>query len=251
MSVKKKRVTSLDVAQKAGVSKATVSYVLNKNPRQSISEETRKKVLDAARDLAFQPYAPARMLRTGKSKIVLVVWELSVIEVGISQVLEELTSALAKQGFSLVWQVDYSPEHEQLAANISPAVVIWLSDKSKTSAITSLQRFNAPIITLDALDWFNNGPRLQVNYLIKNGPRPIVFAATDRPQVQKMCNSRFEIVQDACAEQGLSEPRIVMVSHKREEARKAIEKLLTVQKPPFAICAFNDDTRLGGFSSAL
>lgn len=242
MREEQRRITSVDVAREAGVSQATVSYVLNKDPRQSIPEETRTRIMEAARKLGYQPYAPARLLRTGKSKVVLVVWEESVIEIGISQILEELAGAIAKQGYSLVWQIDYSPEHEQLAANISPAVVVWLSDKSKTAAIASLQRFNAPIVTLDALSWFYNGPRLQVEYLLKQGPRPIVFAATEKPQLQNMCNSRLDIVRQTCAEHGLAEPRVVTISQTREKARKTVENLLTVQTPPFAICTFNDDT---------
>lgn len=68
------RVRSVDVAREAGVSQATVSYVLNNDPRQSIPEETRARVLEVARKLGYQPYAPARMLRSGKSKLVLMVW---------------------------------------------------------------------------------------------------------------------------------------------------------------------------------
>lgn len=43
--------TSLDVAQRAGVSGTTVSYVLNGNWDGHVSEETRKKVLQVAKEL--------------------------------------------------------------------------------------------------------------------------------------------------------------------------------------------------------
>jgi DNA-binding LacI/PurR family transcriptional regulator len=46
-----------------GVSQATVSYVLNNDPRQTIPEETRVKILEAAHKLGYQPYALARSLR--------------------------------------------------------------------------------------------------------------------------------------------------------------------------------------------
>ncbi|MFE3447624.1 LacI family DNA-binding transcriptional regulator [Nonomuraea sp. NPDC059194] len=64
--------TSMDVARAAGVSQATVSYVLNDRPGSRISEETRARVRDAAERLGYVPHAGARTLRTGSSGLVLV-----------------------------------------------------------------------------------------------------------------------------------------------------------------------------------
>jgi DNA-binding LacI/PurR family transcriptional regulator len=241
MSVKQRRITSKDVALKAGVSQATVSYVLNNDPRQSIPEETRIKVMDAVRKLDYQPYAPARSLRLGKSKIVLVVYPQSAVESGLSHMIEELTVATAELGYSLVWQMGFSPEGQHLAANLTPAVVVALVDAADTAAIASLQRFKAPIVTLAGRNWFDNGPRLQVEHLLKQGSRPIVFAATEKPQLQTMCQSRFDIVRQTCIAHGLPEPRIVTISQRRDKARQAMVDLLAVQPVPFALCAFNDD----------
>ncbi|EOT23717.1 hypothetical protein C805_03000, partial [Eubacterium sp. 14-2] len=43
------RTTIKDIAAAAGVSHTTVSYVLNKNPNQKISDKTRRKVIETAR----------------------------------------------------------------------------------------------------------------------------------------------------------------------------------------------------------
>ena len=48
-----KRATSKDVAKLAGVSQTTVSFVINNTPGVSLSEETRRKVLDAAKQLQY------------------------------------------------------------------------------------------------------------------------------------------------------------------------------------------------------
>ena len=56
-----KRPTATDVARRAGVSQATVSYVLNNNPRQAIPETTRRRVLTAADELGYTPSAAARI----------------------------------------------------------------------------------------------------------------------------------------------------------------------------------------------
>ncbi len=50
----KKKATSSDVAEKAGVSQATVSMVLNKKYNVSFSRETVEKVEKAARELGYQ-----------------------------------------------------------------------------------------------------------------------------------------------------------------------------------------------------
>ena len=65
-----KRPTQIDVAHKAGVSRATVSYVLNgvTNGKVPISDETRRRVLDAIEEMGYVPDARARALRSGDTK---------------------------------------------------------------------------------------------------------------------------------------------------------------------------------------
>lgn len=65
-----KRPTQQDVAKLAGVSRATVSYVLNglTDGRVLISEETHKKVAIAIEELGYVPDASAQALRTGNTK---------------------------------------------------------------------------------------------------------------------------------------------------------------------------------------
>ncbi|WP_411080133.1 LacI family DNA-binding transcriptional regulator [Streptomyces sp. cmx-18-6] len=63
--------TSADVARLAGVSRATVSYVLNNNATVRISEPTRHRVRQAATQLGYVPHAAARSLRAGHSRLVL------------------------------------------------------------------------------------------------------------------------------------------------------------------------------------
>ncbi|MFI7498444.1 LacI family DNA-binding transcriptional regulator [Streptomyces sp. NPDC049687] len=63
--------TSADVARLAGVSRATVSYVLNNTSAVRISEPTRRRVHEAAKELGYVPHAAARSLRAGHSRMVL------------------------------------------------------------------------------------------------------------------------------------------------------------------------------------
>jgi LacI family transcriptional regulator len=67
-----KRPTQADVAALAGVSRATVSYVLNDRigGHIRITEETRQRVLQAAHTLGYEPNAVARSLRSGLSHVI-------------------------------------------------------------------------------------------------------------------------------------------------------------------------------------
>ena len=67
-----KRPTQVDVARLAGVSRATVSYVINglRDGRVPISEETRQRVLEAVHELGYEPDARAQALRSGDTKTI-------------------------------------------------------------------------------------------------------------------------------------------------------------------------------------
>src|SRR5262249_46816709 len=56
------------VAELAGVSQTTVSFVLNNVDSANISEETRRRVLEAARSIGYVPDSAARTLARGESK---------------------------------------------------------------------------------------------------------------------------------------------------------------------------------------
>ena len=62
-----KRVTTHDVARRAGVSQPTVSLVLSRNATARVSAETRERVLEAARELGYVPNVVARSLVRSRS----------------------------------------------------------------------------------------------------------------------------------------------------------------------------------------
>lgn len=63
----RKRSTIADVAALAGVDRAVVSRLITDDPRLRIRESTRQRVLDAIRDLDYQPNVTARSLRTART----------------------------------------------------------------------------------------------------------------------------------------------------------------------------------------
>ncbi len=67
-NIPKKNPTAADVARLAGVSRTQVSYVLNNNRMEHVSDENKQKILDAAKALGYQPHSYAQSLRRGYSK---------------------------------------------------------------------------------------------------------------------------------------------------------------------------------------
>ena len=68
----KKKATSSEVAEKAGVSQATVSMVLNKKYNVSFSRETVEKVEQAARELGYQLPSRKNKKDSKKEKLIVV-----------------------------------------------------------------------------------------------------------------------------------------------------------------------------------
>lgn len=68
----RKRPTQLDVARLAGVSRTAVSFVLHGNGERAIpiSEETRQRILSAARELNYSPDPVAQMLARGSNALI-------------------------------------------------------------------------------------------------------------------------------------------------------------------------------------
>ncbi|HNZ28900.1 MAG TPA: LacI family DNA-binding transcriptional regulator [Candidatus Goldiibacteriota bacterium] len=66
-----KRVTVQDIAQRAGVTKATVSMVVTGSKR--IGKETRAKIMDIVRELNYIPNESARKLALGRSGVIAVI----------------------------------------------------------------------------------------------------------------------------------------------------------------------------------
>ena len=93
------RITSLQVAERAGVSQSAVSRVFT--PGASVSAKTAKKVRDAARDLGYRPNVLARAMVSGKSRIIgLVVAYLD--NYFYPDALEKLSNALQAQGYHVL-----------------------------------------------------------------------------------------------------------------------------------------------------
>src|SRR5690349_18006523 len=132
----RRRPTSADVAREAGVSRATVSYVLNDTPHQTIPEATRRRVPEAAARLGYAPSAAARALRSGRSDVVLCLLPDWPIGPAVGGMLSHLSGALAARGLTLLAHPlarDTRPVAEVWKA-ITPAAVLAFDDIDEDEA---------------------------------------------------------------------------------------------------------------------
>jgi LacI family transcriptional regulator len=100
-----RRPTSEMVARRAGVSRSTVSVVLNDRTSIAIAPETRQRVLDAARELGYVPSAAARQLASGRARtigLVIAYAENLKVDAFVPQALYSLNEAAHRRGFRVL-----------------------------------------------------------------------------------------------------------------------------------------------------
>ncbi|WP_285189466.1 LacI family DNA-binding transcriptional regulator [Rhodococcus sp. MEB041] len=183
------RTTSADVATAAGVSRATVSYVLNNRVDKQISESTRRKVLDAALQLDYNPSPAARALRRGTGDIVVALvphtWDTSE---PIARLLAGVGTALSAEGLAFLRHpVGDHPGHvRDLLRSVTAACVVTfqrLSTVDQASLETlGVREIRAWVLqsasTRDALGIGQlDMVRTQVQHVIDIGCEKLVYVA--------------------------------------------------------------------------
>ena len=253
MSTPGRRVTSTEVARHSGVSRATVSYVLNGTPNQSISSETRKRVFDVAERLGYTPHAPARALRSGRSDVVLFLLPEWPIGPSIARLVEDLTLALAAAGLTLV--VHAHPRSARPVADlwkaITPAAVInhqALTDDEARAVRRAGIHVIAPIFQFGSAGTFADFQqgigRAQAEHLAATGHRRLGFALPDDDRLAAFAEPRLDGVRQACAQLGLAEPVTQTIALNAASATPAIKYWRRTRHRVTGICAYNDEVAL-------
>ena len=145
------KVTMHDVASLSGVSTATVSHVLNNSKR--ISDETRKKVLDAAEKLNYRPNYSAKSFRTGKTFLIgFVVPDIS--NVYFATLIEQIESIITPLGYNLLvanTSESIARERKALRSLCSSLVdgLVLASTSSDFSEISEIIPPDLPVVLID------------------------------------------------------------------------------------------------------
>jgi len=154
-----KRVTSLDVAKSAGVSRTTVSFVLNNVQGMQISEETKRRVIDAARTLGYVPDAAAQALASGRSKTVGLLLarrsQVIVSDMFLSHLMELLFREISRYGMRLMLEVeeDYTNPESYLKLVRSNSIdgVLYSGPLVNDTALHFLVEHGIPTVLIGTL----------------------------------------------------------------------------------------------------
>ena len=148
-----KRPSIKDIATLAGVSVATVSYVLNRKEGQRISEETRKKIFEVAETINYTPNKIAKSLKTNKTKLLgLIVADIS--NEFYSHMARSLEDKALKLGYTLI--IGSSDENAEKfkklielfsQQQVDGMIVAPVSGSEKT--LENLINIKYPIVTID------------------------------------------------------------------------------------------------------
>ncbi|WP_042381883.1 LacI family DNA-binding transcriptional regulator [Streptacidiphilus melanogenes] len=241
-----KRITSADVAREAGVSQTTVSFVLNDTRGQTIPEETRRRVVEAAKRLDYRPRASARSLAAGRSDVVLLALPGLPISANLSRFIEQLAAALAGRGLSLVTHLaeGHGRSLPDLCAAVDASAVVSLIpfDEETTEA---LHRAGAEVVLgtgEQARAELQEIGRLQAQHLIGTGRDRLGYALPDQHPSQFRVQQRLHGAAAACAEQGLDAPVALAVALDPAQAAAAVDEWTRLRVA--GLCAYNDETAM-------
>jgi Transcriptional regulators len=151
-----RKTTLKDVAKEAGVSIATASYVLNKAPNQTIPEETKRRVLDAAAKLNYVQNLAARSLSSGRTNLlgVLLVGEESDLVskyVSYGKFLDELERSCRPKSYHLmVTRIDpKQPDFAIIAERKLDGVFLIDARESSFYRVSEKFPYGSPLLLVD------------------------------------------------------------------------------------------------------
>jgi LacI family transcriptional regulator len=256
--VKRQRVNHKDVARLAGVSVATVSYVINNGPRP-VSLEARQKVEAAVAELGYYPNEVARSLRLQQSSTIGVVIPRFTNPV-YGEIVRDLESVCSEAGFLVLLcnsERDQAREQkfvQMLRAKHVDGVVIT-PDHNPLELIGPLLKARIPVVVLEhdlpginciAIDELAGG-RMATQHLLDLGHRQI--AMLKHAPTSALSSQRLVGYAQALEAAGIPfDPKLVLEcegNHRGGEL--AMRALLKLRRPPTAVFAHNDVLAIGAY----
>ena len=258
-----KRPTSADVAAAAGVSRTTVSFVLNEREGVKIPDETRRRVLDAAARLDYHPNSVARQLAGGASRALGLVLRQTPEQVANDGVLAETLRGLADAA--------RAANHRVLVETLAPADgryanllrsgrtdgLVVSGPRYDDIELVELVRDGFPVVIqgsqpgldVPSVDVDNEaGARLAVEHLLALGHRRIA-CITNAPLAYTAASERLAGYREALAAAGLpDDPALIAEgAFDASSGHRAIAEILA-RTTPDAIFVASDVVAIGAIA---
>ncbi len=258
-----KRVDRDEVARLAGVSSATISYVINNGPRP-VSPETRARVLDAIKKLGYQPNAVARNFRRQRTSTIGLILP-DTENPYYAEVTRGIERVAMEQGYFVVQcHSDFSLKREvqfvDLLYTERAAGVVWVPTTESREPADKLAQYHLPTVMLDrtvpgvstpsvVADNYR-GAYLATKHLIDLGHK--LIGCIGRPLDLSHSHSRIQGYRAALEEYGLpfDGGLVVRGGFRPDDGRTAGLELIGHSPRPTAIFAYNDYMAIGAMRAA-
>ncbi len=222
------------MARLAGVSRATVSYVLNNTRAVRISEPTRRRVHEAAKELGYVPHAAARSLRAGHSRMVLMPAPYSAANSLYSGFINEIQWALRSLDYTVVQYGSVCLHGDEAArawAELRPVAVIVPGAGLGPKGVAVLKRSGArAVVTMGPepvegaygmlLDHGEVG-RLAGAHLLARGHRGIGVVVPEERGLSMYSRPRLDGVQRAACGTGATVTELPLAYEEKAAAELA------------------------------
>jgi DNA-binding LacI/PurR family transcriptional regulator len=245
----RRRVTTAEIARHAGVSRATVSYALNSAPGHPVSEATRQKVMDAARELGHLPYAPALRLRGAAERTVLLLTPSFAHGYVLGFYLDYVNRLLEAEGFVVLTTLlaegpDASSQILGLWSHVNPAAAVAVGGQMTAEAREQIRRSHVVLADDgDAVDHSVVGA-MQARHLFTRDVDAIAFAGPAESIYRFYVARSLAGVRSACAEAGVEPPTVHMIDGEVSSLDAAIDSWISAPEQRIGVCVQNDDLAL-------
>ncbi len=259
--------TALEVANLAGVSRTTVSFVLNNVPGMRISEETRQRVLEATRKLGYHPDATARQMVSGQTRLIGFVLRQNPYQTYadhfLPRVLNGLSQSAISQGYhTLIEPIppdDQSGAYLKLVNERHVDGIILSGPRSDDEELLKIHAEGASVVLLGQLNSSQipfvdvdnvGGARLATQHLLSLDHRRIAFI-TNAPKAYTASTDRLSGYRQAIEAEGISfdESLVRFGFFTPESGYQAMTDILSIRPRPTAVFVASDTVALGAIQA--
>ncbi|MEV6039983.1 LacI family DNA-binding transcriptional regulator [Nonomuraea sp. NPDC052116] len=256
------KITIRDIARLAGVSKSTVSLVINNSPR--VDPATRRRVLAVITRHNYVPSATASALAKGRPPFIGMIvpgltWRMvAPLNFGVASVIERTPYEIIL--YTSTNDRDYGPVIDRMLASGLSAGVLVINQDQPMKPLLDLHGQGVPVVLINTLgSHFDlpsveadnyEGARGAVRHLLDLGHRRIASLAG--PMTYPCCQDRQRGYEDALAEAGVPIDASLTAQSAFEppRARELVRELLDRADRPTAVFAHNDVTAYAAMEAA-
>jgi LacI family transcriptional regulator len=254
-------ITSLDVARRAGVSRTTVSYVLNENGIRNghVSDNTRSKVLQAAQELGYSIHSSARALRKGINEEICVIVDLP-LTIHRTELVVSVQQYAFRYGYPSVVYFSHGLASEQvhklmLEIFARRPIGVFATARSITAENIALAKSmkirNIVLYSVKPIEYARTivlptkpAGYLAARHLLESGHRHLALLHPADPLHEYAFKQRLEGMKAAIAGFSGASLTILPLQFTLADAHAVVDRYLMQPNRPTGIYAYNDEYAL-------